>query len=702
MGITILRTLFVLSAIITAFVSSAAQIDPSAYKTAFSSDGIETFDPTGNIDNGNAVAFLSDGSAIIAGHGWNGSDHDVILMNVLPDGTLNTSFGTSGTVVDDLGNSDQINDVHIDADDNIYAFGTSQFAGGTDILIVKYNSSGTRVATFGTNGIQTITIGSNEYGTAITENADGNLIYVGSSTNGDADAVVGMIDSNGNPVAAFNGGNPLEIDEGGDDQYGAAVALDAAGDIYIAFTNDDFIFKLFGVAKVTKAGALDTSFDGDGIKLDDVFSNGDQWPGSILVNDEGYIYVTGYGDSGSFDREFGYAVYEATGADWAGFNTSGDFSINISIGNSDEISNSYIDRNGLLVSFGISGNDIAIARIEQDATPDNFNASGYRTYDPTGNSEIFGEGNISPDGSYWIVSSESNDIVVTVMVGSSSAPTLIAPLNGSEPQGGVVNFSWESVGGASSYDLQISGNAEFSSTIVDESGITGTSYSRSGLGGGAYYWRVRAEGGGLTSDWSQAFRFTYEGVEDFDGDGSPDSEENQAPNGGDGNGDGIPDFQQPNVATLTHAGVLTTLFSVDCDTLRDPRTVVTTSDREHLYPFGAFAFHLDCAEAEVRFFFHGAREELSQLSYRKLSPDNRWFDFTDTTHTMTQIGDLLVPTITLTLTDGGIGDYDGIENGVIVDPGGPSVPLNSTIPVWDWWWVVALGAGGWLVWRRSR
>jgi hypothetical protein len=36
--------------------------------------------------------------------------------------------------------------------------------------------------------------------------------------------------------------------------------------------------------------------------------------------------------------------------------------------------------------------------------------------------------------------------------------------------------------------------------------------------------------------------------------------------------------------------------------------------------------------------------------------------------------------LTLTLTDGGLGDADGIANGTIVDPGGPGVPVGAPIP----------------------
>ena len=36
-------------------------------------------------------------------------------------------------------------------------------------------------------------------------------------------------------------------------------------------------------------------------------------------------------------------------------------------------------------------------------------------------------------------------------------------------------------------------------------------------------------------------------------------------------------------------------------------------------------------------------------------------------------------TVTLTITDGGLGDNDGVANGVIVDPGGVAIPVATNV-----------------------
>jgi len=53
-------------------------------------------------------------------------------------------------------------------------------------------------------------------------------------------------------------------------------------------------------------------------------------------------------------------------------------------------------------------------------------------------------------------------------------------------------------------------------------------------------------------------------------------------------------------------------------------------------------------------------------------------------------------TITLTLTDGSLGDDDWTQNSLIVDPGGPGAPLGAdgaaSVPTLSQWGQIALSA----------
>jgi len=90
-----------------------------------------------------------------------------------------------------------------------------------------------------------------------------------------------------------------------------------------------------------------------------------------------------------------------------------------------------------------------------------------------------------------------------------AAPTLIAPSNGEAGVSTNPTLSWNTVAGATSYRLQVSTSSTFATTVVDQSGITGTSYALSGLSNyTTYYWRVNATASGGTSDWSGVWIFT--------------------------------------------------------------------------------------------------------------------------------------------------------------------------------------------------
>lgn len=73
------------------------------------------------------------------------------------------------------------------------------------------------------------------------------------------------------------------------------------------------------------------------------------------------------------------------------------------------------------------------------------------------------------------------------------APALVFP---ADLQNGIPaspTLSWTSVTGAVGYRVQLSGTADFSSTVVDTSGLTSPHFAAKNLGGGeTYYWRAAA------------------------------------------------------------------------------------------------------------------------------------------------------------------------------------------------------------------
>jgi len=91
---------------------------------------------------------------------------------------------------------------------------------------------------------------------------------------------------------------------------------------------------------------------------------------------------------------------------------------------------------------------------------------------------------------------------------SFSPPLLLSPANGATSIATNPTLTWSASSGAISYRLQISISPIFSTTLVDQSGITGTSFMVTGLvNNTVYYWRVNASNAGGTSDWSSVWSF---------------------------------------------------------------------------------------------------------------------------------------------------------------------------------------------------
>jgi hypothetical protein len=88
-------------------------------------------------------------------------------------------------------------------------------------------------------------------------------------------------------------------------------------------------------------------------------------------------------------------------------------------------------------------------------------------------------------------------------------PTLSSPITGSTDQALNPVLTWNTSNRAASYTLQVSSVSNFSSTVVNQSSITSTSHSVSGLVNNTkYYWHVSATNTGGTSDWSEVWNFT--------------------------------------------------------------------------------------------------------------------------------------------------------------------------------------------------
>ena len=223
---------------------------------------------------------------------------------------------------------------------------------------------------------------------------------------------------------------------------------------------------------------------------------------------------------------------------------------------------------------------------------------------------------------------------------------------------------------------QISTEDDFVTLILDETSTTQlTAYSVGEMvleADTVYYWRVRfidARSG--SSDWSATAAFTTLAIEDSDDtdtNGIPDAQE---VGDADVNANGIADHLEADVMSFstvegqTLVGVEAMSAGV---TLVSVKSIATDSiaDKSVQPGFGLIGFRL--------YLNNGVTTASVKISFDKQVPaDARLYKYL--TDSGWQVYDNAVfasdgKSVTLMLEDGGVGDEDGVVNGVIVDPAG--------------------------------
>ena len=214
--------------------------------TSFGTSGLVLTDISGESnDKATAIERLSNGQFVVAGWGDAGGTNDVYLLRYNVDGLLDTSFGGGdGIVTTTIGSGDDLGlALSVQSDDKIVISGYSD-TGGNDFIAVRYDSTGNLDSSFGTSGIATFDLGSSsdDQANAVAIQTNGKIVLVGSSdVSGSTSAAILQLDTNGAIDSRFSLSDSLD----GNPTYvedGAAVTLDADVSIFDGelSTTDDF------------------------------------------------------------------------------------------------------------------------------------------------------------------------------------------------------------------------------------------------------------------------------------------------------------------------------------------------------------------------------------------------------------------------------------------------------------------------------
>jgi len=204
-----------------------------------------------------------------------------------------------------------------------------------------------------------------------------------------------------------------------------------------------------------------------------------------------------------------------------------------------------------------------------------------------------------------------------------------------------------------------------------------------------YYWKVRFfDNHGTASDWSDSVVFVTDlNNEDINGNGIPDHQELVDPT--DMDMDGFPDAEQDDIKCVltedgnSYMGISfkdsPTVVAIDSIVSQDPMDVLGDS----VSPGQPAALLFDLIHFKLLMNEPGDEAEITIYFSQTAPGDSKWFKYDPVELAWQDYSDYatLDPSrqyVTLILKDGGIGDADGTENGVIIDPAGIGVAAAAS------------------------
>ncbi len=230
-------------------------------------------------------------------------------------------------------------------------------------------------------------------------------------------------------------------------------------------------------------------------------------------------------------------------------------------------------------------------------------------------------------------------------------------------------------------DWQVSLVSDFSSLVLERRSnmsLVSTTIPGSLLKEGTeYFWRVRFyDNHQAESEWSEIYSFTTISDYPVDDNGNDIPDDQEVDGSVDLDQDDTPDKFQNDIMSLnnevmgTQIGIkgFTNVVEFEAVKLIDPDTISELDNEQTDMPFGLISFRLlvenpgDVATVKIY---------LSEPA----PPEAIWYKYDTFSGGLYDYSDYAIfgpdrTYIVLELKDGGYGDMDGIENGVIVDPGG--------------------------------
>lgn len=328
-----------------------------------------------------AVAVMADGKIVVAGRGdlTAGTAADFVVIRLLPDGSFDPTFGNNGKVSTDFnGNNDIIAAITLQADDKIAVAGGS----GLHFALARYLPNGNLDTGFGSGGKIITDLGSNDEGaTAIGITLDGKIVAGGHmGTYYNPNFALIRYTSSGVLDPSFGNSGVVTTTVGTASSALNALQVLPGDKVVVAGYASDAYSNDFALAAYTPGGMLDNSFGNGGIVRTSLASSGQAT--ALALRSNGDLLAVGYGSkmlqTGGYRNAVTSISYLPNGNLDTGFGSGGISQTLVFFSNA-QANAVALQTDGKIVAagpaasecvYGCDPNSFALTRYNADGTPD--------------------------------------------------------------------------------------------------------------------------------------------------------------------------------------------------------------------------------------------------------------------------------------------------------------------------------------------
>ena len=306
----------------------------------------------------NTAALQTDNRIVVGGEIFNpGLAHAcTALARYNVNGSLDTTFGTNGTISTSLFNSNTTTAVLLQLDNKIVSIGHAN--NGTDnFALIRYNSDGTLDSTFNGTGIATTLIGTSATAYTGLLQPDGKIIAAGIAIDGAPLFALTRYNPDGTPDTTFNTtGHVTTAIPGFNISELNAVLLQPDGKIIaIGYVfNPGEGVDYFALIRYESDGTVDTTFGDNGIVTTHIPTFGNCITKAAVLQSDGKIIALGYAEN--VHSYFALVRYNSNGTVDTTFGTDGAVTTDILAGA--QANAGLIQSDNKIIAVGFASNGI--------------------------------------------------------------------------------------------------------------------------------------------------------------------------------------------------------------------------------------------------------------------------------------------------------------------------------------------------------